>query len=147
MANYNEKGNISGKWIKGSEIKTGVTGKLVSETKPQPSQFKDKNGNIKIQDVAKIQIEGENEPLNINLNRASLNALVNAFGNDSVKWQGHALVIETEKMRVGGKAVVAVYLIPDGYERKDDENGYAVIPKIGEKVETPPEDDFNFENE
>jgi len=34
-------------------------------------------------------------------------------------------------MRVAGKAVVALYLIPKGYKRVDDRNGYAMILKEG----------------
>jgi hypothetical protein len=70
---------------------------------------------------------------------------VDAFGEDSAGWQGHALSVETEKMRVAGKAVVALYLIPEGYERIDDENGYAMIVKEGTgKADAPDElpDDF-----
>ena len=53
-----------------------------------------------------------------------------------MKWQGHSLTVETEKMRVAGKAVIALYLIPEGYKRIDDDNGYAIIV---------PEDDVNTE--
>jgi hypothetical protein len=62
------------------------------------------------------EIEGGDEPLNVNLNRATINGLVDAFGEDSALWIGHYLTVETEKMRVAGKAVVALYLIPKGYE-------------------------------
>jgi hypothetical protein len=50
-------------------------------------------------------------------------------------------------MRVAGKAVVALYLIPENYERVDDENGYAVIVKKGttkEEVPTVNLDDVPF---
>jgi hypothetical protein len=71
---------------------------------------------------------------NISINRASLNGLVDAYGEESADWQGHVLSCETEKMRVGGRAVTAVYLVPEGYERVDDENGYTVIVKKGTQV-------------
>jgi hypothetical protein len=42
-------------------------------------------------------------------------------------------------MRVGGRAVTAVYLVPEGYERVDDDNGYTVILKKGTQVAAPEE--------
>ena len=32
---------------------------------------------------------------------------------------------------VGGKTVFSLYLVPDGYEKLDDDNGYTVIAKEG----------------
>ncbi|MGH7249579.1 MAG: hypothetical protein ACREGC_01260, partial [Minisyncoccia bacterium] len=66
--------------------------------------------------------------------------LVEAFGEDSANWQNHVLSMETEKVRVAGKSVTALYLIAEGYERADDANGYAIIVKKGMQAvqETPP---------
>ena len=54
--------------------------------------------------------------------------------------------METQKVRVAGKAVTAVYLVPEGYERVDDENGSTVIVKKGTQVgapdDVPPLDEF-----
>ncbi len=132
----------SGAWVKGSEITSGTRCKLVSEAKSQPSTFLDKNGVAKNQEVAKIRFENNPEPMNISINRASINALIDAFGEDSVSWIGKMLVAETEKVRVAGKAVTALYLIPEGYEKRDDENGYAVIVKKGESNRTSPSEDY-----
>ena len=60
--------------------------------------------------------------------------MVDAFGEDSIKWQGHALAVEIEKVRVAGKSEIALYLIPSGYKKIDDTNGYAMIVKS----DTPP---------
>ena len=128
MAIYKKVETTHGAWAKSGEIKEGSTAEIKSETSAQPSQFKNKDGSIKMQDVCKVSFNGE-EPLNVSLNRATINALVEAFGEDSKEWIGNELKVETEKMRVGGRAVVALYLIPEGYERIDDENGYAVIIK------------------
>lgn len=49
------------------------------------------------------------------------------------------LSCETEKMRVGGRVVTAVYLVPEGYERVDEENGYTVIVKNGTQAGAPEE--------
>jgi hypothetical protein len=37
----------------------------------------------KTQDVTKVQFQGQTEALNVNLNRATINALVDAFAEDS----------------------------------------------------------------
>lgn len=139
MSKYSKSQAIAGAWVKGSEVQSGTRVKLVSETNPMPSQFQNKDGSVKMQDVAKIQFSGEAEPKNISLNRATINGLVDAFGEDSADWMNHVLLIETEKVRVAGKAVTAVYLVPEGYERVDDENGYTVIVKKGTQVSAPEE--------
>lgn len=136
MAKYQKASTVVGAWLKGADVVSGTKCKLVSETEPQPSQFTDpKTGQIKMQNVAKIRFEGGSDAFNISLNRATINGLVDAFGEDSVAWQGNALTAQTEKVMVSGKRVTAVYLIPNGYEMKEDDAGYVVINKVGSKVE------------
>jgi hypothetical protein len=138
---YPKQQSVAGAWVKGAEIQSGSRCKLMSETTHMASQFKDeKTGETKFQDVAKVLFSGDTETKNISLNRATINGLVDAFGEESADWQGKVLSCETEKMRVGGRAVTAVYLVPEGYERVDDENGYTVIVKKGTIVGAPPDD-------
>lgn len=140
---YNKKTGISGKWAKGSELGNVRRAKIVSETKPESSQYKNKDGSTKFQDVCKVQFEGVDEVLNLSLNRATINALIDAFGPESKGWMNQMLSVETEKVRVAGKAAVAIYLIPEGFEKVDDEDGFAVILRKGENL--PPsnlEDDL-----
>ena len=81
MAIYEPQSTISGKWAKASELGGVKSAKIMSETKPSPSQFKDeKTGGLKMRDVAKVQFQGMNEPLNVNLNRATIAGLILAFG-------------------------------------------------------------------
>ncbi len=124
---YEEPSGVSGKWAKASELGSVKKAKIVSEATRQPSQFKDEKGNAKTQDVARVVFEGNSEPLNVSLNRATIGGLIKAFGKDSKEWMNHHLSVETEKVRVGGKANIALYLIPAGFKKIDDENGYAVI--------------------
>lgn len=134
---YQQTSSVSGAWVKGSEVVNGSKCKLVSEAKPIPSQFKDNKGNAKNQDVAKIRFAGEEgEAKNISLNRATINALVDAFGDDSVAWQGQLLTAHTERVVVSGKRVTAVYLVPDGFEVSEDDNGYVIIKRTGEAAST-----------
>jgi hypothetical protein len=132
---------MSGQFIKGSDLAGIKEAKIVSETTPQPSQFTNKDGSPKNQDVCKIRFKGKEEVFNISLNKATINGLVDAFGDDSVNWQNQVLGVETEKVRVAGVARVATYLIPKGYEKVDNSEGFAEIRKVGlEKQLNQPED-------
>ena len=141
MAIYKKQNFIGGSWVKGSEIATGTKCKLLSETEPQVSQFKDKNGNVKMQDVAKIKFEGLNDAFNISLNRATISGLVDAFGEDSKNWIGKTLTAHTEKVMVAGKRVTAVYLLSDGYEVGEDDGGYVKIVNPNKESVQVAEDD------
>lgn len=137
MADYQVEEFVGGKWAKAAELAHVKRAKILSEVKPSPSSFLNEDGTAKMQNVGKVQFEGVSEPLNVNFNKATLNGLVKAFGSKSTEWVGKTLSVETEKMRVAGKAVTALYLIPEGYERVDDSEGYAKIQKIGADVEQP----------
>ena len=147
MAKYSKNTFLGGAWVKGKDIISGTRCKLVSEANPQPSQFEDKEGKPKVQDVAKIRFEDKSDPLNISLNRATINGLVDAFGEDSKDWIGRTLTVVTEKVLVAGKRVTAVYLLPEGYEAQEDENGYMVIvnPKKESIVADPEIESVNTE--
>lgn len=128
---YQKQNMVSGNWIKGSDL-TGITrAKIVSETTPQPSQFLNKDGSPKTQDVCKVRFEGKNEAYNLSINRATINGLIDAFGEDSKEWVNKVLGVETEKVRVAGAARTVVYLLAEGYEKIDNEQGFAEIRKKG----------------
>lgn len=138
----------TGSWVDKSSIVSGTKCKLVSETVPSESVYEGKT--IK-NNVAKVRFQGEEgESRNVNVNTPSINALVEAFGEDSKDWIGKLLTAQTEKMLVGGKRVTALYLVPEGYELTEDEGGYLVIRKTGSQPETEtpktaeyPEEDIN----
>jgi hypothetical protein len=144
MSNYTKSNPVSGKWFRASEVQSGAQAKLKSETNPMQSQFKNKDGSVKMQDVSKILIKGAAEPVNIAMNRATIDGLVDAYGEDSANWIDKLLTIETEKVLIGGKRVTVAYLIPEGYDRVEDEMGYMHITKKGTKAETP---EMNLEDE
>jgi hypothetical protein len=146
---YTKNANVSGAWIKGKDVVSGTKAKLISETIPVKSQFKDKNGNDKTQDVAKIKFEGNNDILNISLNRATIDGLIDTFGEDSKNWKDKVLTALTEKVIVGGKRVVALYLIPEGCTLEEDSDGYMHIVnpnkstlKSEQKSDLPEVDEF-----
>lgn len=120
---YNRTESVGGMWVKASEV-TAQRAKLVTEAKPIEGKFG-------TQDVAKIQFEGSPEPVNINLNKTNVFGLINAFGNDSSDWVGKPLSVEKENVRVSGRLSTVLYLIPDGFKRINDENGYTkIVPSL-----------------
>jgi hypothetical protein len=131
MAEYTKTQFVSGGWVKAAELKSGTRAKIVTEAAPVQSQFKDKNDQPKTQDVCKVRFEGQPEPLNVNLNRATIFGLIEAFGTDSKKWIGPTLTVHTEKVVVGGKRVTAMYLVPEGFEVKENDEGYIEIAHEG----------------
>lgn len=146
---YTKTQSVSGNWIKGKDVVSGTKCKLVSETTPVASSFTNKDGTPKNQDVAKIRFQNKDEVFNISINKVSINALIDAFGEDSVKWQGNVLTAITEKVIVGGKRQVALYLVPEGYELKESADGFMYVSKEGdedtkeEKVVEVPEDELD----
>ena len=125
---YKLREGAQGNWLKGKELRDGVRAKLVSETNPLESTFE---GKVRIQDVAKIRIEGDENVYNIAINRTTMNALIKAFGDDSKNWVNQYLTVKLDKTTIAGRRVVIVYLIPEGFELTEDEGGYVVIAKIG----------------
>ncbi len=58
---------------------------------------------------------------------------------------GHPLTVHTEKVVVGGKRVTALYLVPEGFEVRENAEGYIEIVRIGSDVQkgTAPKDEIN----
>jgi hypothetical protein len=127
---YEKKEFIAGKWADKAELyeKRVSKAKIVTETNPETSAFKNEDGTPQMQDVCRVQFPGYPEALKVSLNRATINSLVDAFGRASKDWQGHVLMLEIDKLP--GKKF-PLYLIPEGYKRTEDENGYSVIVKQG----------------
>ncbi len=127
---YKKASTIHGQFLDKKILKNGMKCVILNETTSVPSNFPHpKTGEPQNQDLAKLKIEGIEGEFNTALNKPTIEAMINAFGPDSINWQGNALIIEVEKTRVGGKAGVALYLIPEGYELKNDEQGFAKITK------------------
>src|SRR3990167_4809481 len=105
---FTKTSNITGSWLKATSELDNKKAILVSEAKSEEGKFGPKI-------VAKIRVEN-GEPQNVNLNKPTMNALIDAFGDDSKNWISKSLFVETEKMTVSGRRITALYLIPDGYE-------------------------------
>ena len=147
MARYSKQNFVGGAWINKGEVKSPTKGTLVSETEPQPSNFKNDKGELQTQDVAKIRLEGGTEAVNIALNRATISGLVDAFGEDSKNWIGKPLTVITERSTYGGKRGYSIYLLAEGYEMKEDENKYLIIVNPAkETVQVAPNDGLDEVN-
>jgi hypothetical protein len=139
MAEYQKSSGVNGAWVKAADVVSGTKAKLITECVPSESVWEGKT--IK-NNVAKIRFQGDTgEAKNVNVNKPTINGLVDAFGTDSKLWIGQLLTAHTEKMLVGGKRVTALYLIPEGYEIKEDDGGYLVIKRIGSALPPKPEVD------
>jgi hypothetical protein len=133
MAKYQKSSELRGKnWIKARDLTTGMKAKLISEVKPLQSRFRDQDGQLKVQNVGELFIDGlptPEKPYTINLNATTLEGLIDAFGEDSKDWMKEVLTVQKEKTIIGGKRVEVIYLIPDGYQLHEDEEGYVhIIP-------------------
>lgn len=125
MTTYQKQEFTGGVWVDKSKLKTGMRAKIVSETNPEPSKWKDDDGNFKTQDVCRVKFEGLNDIVKTSLNRVTINALVDAFGTDSKSWMNKTLTVDIRKL--DGK--VYLYLVPQGYRRTEDTEGYTIIVK------------------
>ncbi len=128
----------AGKWAKAAEIKSGSRAKILDEATRSVSSFKNPDGSEKMQTVARVRFEGVDEPLNVNLNRATIYGLIDAFGTESKGWVGHALTAHTEKTTVAGKRVTVLYLLANGFVVGESEDGYVVITRRDSETEQPP---------
>jgi hypothetical protein len=141
MTIYQKREGAKGAWLKAKELVSGTKAILVSETNPVESVF---DGKTRTQNVSKIKVNGFKEVYNVSLNQTTINSLVDAFGGDSKGWMNKSLTIQTEKVMVAGRRVVSLYLVPEGYEVKEDDNGYLVIAKMGEEITTLNPSDIPF---
>jgi hypothetical protein len=140
MARYTK--TSGGPWVKGSEVVSGMKCKLVAETTKMESRFKNDDGSTKMQDVSKVRFDSKDEAMNINLNRATIYGLIDAFGEESKDWCGPVLTAHTEKTTVAGKRVTALYLLPEGFEVGEDDAGYVIVKRIGEDAPKVEDDGF-----
>lgn len=129
-----------GAWVKNADVKEGTKVKILNETIRVESRFKDNEGNAKMQDVCKIKFQGDEEAKNVNLNRATLRGLVDAYGKDSKEWVGKILTAHVENTSVAGKRVKALYLVPEGYSVEEDDEGYLQVVSKSANIDAPNDD-------
>ncbi len=109
---------------------------IVSETTSQPSKFLDQNGNPQFQDTCKVNFEGLGE-FNVNLNKPTIECLIDSMGEDSKSWMNQELTVEVERTRVAGRAGISLFMIPTGYQKIDNKDGFAEI--VAKQLDLPKE--------
>lgn len=115
---------VQGKWLDKKVLQTGQRVKIKTEATEQPSQ----QGGVQL--VAKLLVQGQMDALNVGINKPSKNALIKAFGDETSNWIDKELTIHIESTIISGKRGIVMYLIPEGFEVKEDLGGYiVVIPK------------------
>jgi hypothetical protein len=123
--------SVGGAWLDADSLTSGVKIKITSECVRQDSKFKDKEGNTKTENIAKVRVQGADAEVNMRINWASIYALMDAFGTDSKNWVGKVLTAKTLEAMVGDSMRTIVYLIPEGFElAKIDKK--MIIRKVGE---------------
>lgn len=119
---------MGGAWVDKSKVATGTRVKIVSEAEPRKEVFE---GKEKIRNIVKLRIEGESDPKNFELNRPTINGLIDAFGEESKEWINKPLTAVTETVIVGGRRGKAMYLVPEGFKFGTDSNDFVVIERLG----------------
>lgn len=135
-----QSSSVQGKWLDKKTLKTGQRAKIKSEATEQPSQ----QGGTQL--VAKLLVEGQIEPSNVAINKPSKNALITAYGDETSNWIDKTLTLHIETAIISGKRGVAMYLVPEGYEVKEDAGGYLVVSKVGDAVSDYPQEDINLDD-
>lgn len=129
---YTKQTGVGGAFVDKKELVNGQKVKLVSECAPVERDYQ---GKVSTQHIAKMKIQGQEEVKNVALNTPTRNGLIDAFGEDSKTWINQVLTVYTEKTTIGGKRVIVLYLLPEGFEVAEDEGGYVVVQRIGSKTE------------
>lgn len=138
-----------GKWTDVKTLKDGMQAKIVDECVKQESQYKDKDGLPKTENIAKVRFQGLPEASNTRINWTTINALIDAHGKDSKQWIDKILTVRTVRAMVGDTMRTLLYLIPEGFDLSENTEGKLEIRKVGEdneKQETSSGDDYPKED-
>lgn len=125
---YQKSSGTGGPWLDKDLVRMGQRFAILTEAKPIEEIYK---GQPNIRNTVKVKVEGLTEPQNYDLNKPTINGLIDAFGDDSRNWIGKVLFAHVEKVRVSGRAGTMVILYPEGFKVQDDEGGYAVVVPVG----------------
>ncbi len=126
----------TGNWLDKKTLKTGDLLKITTEA----TEIVNQQGGMQI--VAKCKVKGQVGESNVSINKPSKNALISAFGEDSVNWMDKPLTVHIEKTMIAGKRGIALYLAPEGYEVGEDDAGYLIITAPNKKEKAVVKDDI-----
>jgi len=117
---------------KGTDVKEGDIVTISSEGKIIETQYGSQHI-FEIENVNGVELA-------LGVNQTSINALVDAFGEETADWIGKKVKVHSFKQNVAGKFIQVYYVAPEGYEM--GENGFekaksagVVNAQINEEVE------------
>jgi hypothetical protein len=142
---YNK--GTGGAWVDADKLSDGVKVKQVSECIKQESRFKNKDGEPKTENVAKVRVQGDQQTYNMRLNWTTVYGLIDAFGKESKEWIEKVLTVKMLDALVGDKMQTIIYLIPEGFELGKNEDKKMEIRKIGGAGDVVPEDKIDYPTE
>jgi hypothetical protein len=131
---YNK--GTTGNWLNADTLQTDAKVKILTECVKQESKFKDKDGNSKSENIVKVRVQGADNSVNMRLNWATIYGFIEAYGTDSKGWVGKIATAKTVDAMVGDTMRTIVYLIPDGFELKKNEEKKLNIVRIGDTPAT-----------
>jgi hypothetical protein len=91
-------------YLKATDVKQGDLLKILDEGELKESQFKDDEGNPKMQYVFKVEVNGDNKLLTIN--KTSLKNLANKWSSETTLWIGQSAVINIGMTPNGKKMLI-----------------------------------------
>lgn len=126
MVKVQRSSGVGGKWL---DKKALVVGDVIRiETEAQ--EIANQQGGMQL--VAKVTVKGwGKETENFAINVPSKNAIIEAHGDDTNDWIGKSFTVHPEKTIIGGKRGIVAYLIPDGFELQETDDGYVNIRRVG----------------
>ena len=92
---------------KGEDIKNGDVVVITNEGQEIDGKFGTQNV---------FSVKTKTAEVAMSFNQTSLNAIIDEYGDDSVKWIGKEVKIHTIKQNVSGKFIEVYYVAPIGYE-------------------------------
>jgi hypothetical protein len=146
MAKFKKRERLHGQWLNNKEVPNKAVLRFTDPAREFPSAF----GEDKTQIACHVEFENypsdPAKPWIVALNRAVVNALVEAFGEESEDWVGQKLTSYKMQTSMNGKRGHAVYYIPEGYQLISDDNDYFAIVKVTSELTEGSEVIFNPAN-
>lgn len=119
MTIYQKKISVGAFFKKGEDFKENDLIEIANEGKQVPGQYG-------IQDIFLIKL-GDGREGNVSFNQTTMNGLIDAYGQDSLKWIGKKAKVVKVKMSVAGKFQdVYFFAHPDA---ELTENGFVLAGK------------------
>ena len=129
MSIYKKRESVGSFLKKGEDIKDGDLVEIANEGKQIEGQYG-------MQDIFLIKTKKGLEG-NVGLNTTSINNLIDAWGEDSVKWVGKKVKVMAILSNVQGKMVKVYYFLHPNTELNEDTGQFLIPGKDQEENDIP----------